>query len=33
MNGRAEHVERVPVALLVNFGSYKFERRTVTLST
>ena len=23
----------VPVALLVNFGSYKFERRTVTLST
>ncbi|MBQ8124863.1 MAG: GxxExxY protein [Kiritimatiellae bacterium] len=22
-----------PVALLINFGSYKFERRTVTLST
>ena len=23
----------IPVALLVNFGSYKFERRTLTLST
>ena len=23
----------MPVGLLVNFGSYKFERRTVTLST
>ena len=23
----------IPVGLLVNFGSYKFERRTVTLST
>ena len=26
-------ISGVPVALLINFGSYKFERRTVTQST